>query len=495
MIEDGRHQTLAVREAMLEVRKSDMAEAVDFKLKEQLYSILELLDSLGTVAPVTSHRDQLSMKEHENSNDMENNMLGKGIDASVNSVPDVKSMKEDTRLEYMEQNKINELKLIMELDSKYEHSLKPFLNSVKHSFDYTHQTTTTETKQSTHLHNNKQLLNCVQTPKYALRPQSDRTGSINGPKIRSRLSKSAREDGRNPLSGNICLNDVAMAYVPFEEQGPESRVAKKKKSSLTVRYHDFDLVKEITSINKTPEATPTNDMVVSNSFISSGGIVQDLVRLPIVGSYGTSILSSVSYKPHSSLASGPTHITPSGLRNSKSYFKYTARFHTKKHPYETDLCRLTNILALDNGQIVVSDINHLHIMLFGHDYAYLDALECPSPCGLCHVTENTIAVTLFHNRKILLVKVHTIHLIRHKELHVPCKETLYAVCFREGRYFVLCFAGDIHVLDDDGRQIDVIQTGMNAGQARNMDIHVDGDATMIFASGHDRVSCFNESGM
>lgn len=498
-LEDGKHQTLALRETMLGVRKYNMATTVVFKLKEQLYAITELLESLGTVTLVTKSSSGNQSKKKRKSESSDNSATSTSIKESVTPLDTFQGSTLSTnghiRTDSIENTMVNDLEFFLKMDKKYGESLKPFLDSVKDiSLNYNNndmlkkETNNPPVKQT-----QQQVVNCVQKPKSALRTQSAINRDKGGPKIQTRLSKSAREDGRGGVT-NSCLNDVDMSYVPFEEQGPESKELAKRRA-LSVRYHDFDFVKEITAINDETEEEEESAPVAGKSVIAANSAVKHTVRLQSPGSLSTASTSicSVSYKPSSSLASGAVYITPSERRKSSSYFQYTARFHTKKHPDETDLCRLTGITALNNGQVVVADINHLQIMLFGSDFTYLDALECPSPCGLTKVSENTVAVTLFHNRKVLLVKLTSIHIIRCKEFHVPCHEPLFAVSYRGGRYFVLCFAGDIHTLDDDGRQLCMIETGINAGEARHLD--VDEGANMFFVSGHDRVCCFNSAGM
>ncbi|XP_045178312.2 uncharacterized protein LOC123538340 isoform X2 [Mercenaria mercenaria] len=493
-LEEGKKQALAIREAMLEVNKYNMAAAVDFKLKEPLYSITERLDSLGTVALLSSPGNKMRGKQLQRAGAPEPKIPAGEADVSLDTFL---TSNEESRSASIEETMINDLEFVLEMGTKYGHSLQPFLDSIKDiSFNYNNnQISKKEMKHSQMIKRRPKLIDCEQKPKSALRAQSAKNEDNSSQRIHTRLSKSAREDGRSAGGENLCLNDVEMSYVPFEEQGPESKEVKRKKTrAMSVRYHDFDFVKEITAIKDDVETETEKVMKVTNTVISSDGVIKDIVRMHSPGSQSTvsTTLSSVSYKPSSSLASGPVYIPSSQLRKSNSFFNYVARFHTKKHPYETDLCRLTSIVALDNGQIVVSDINHLQIMLFGSDFSYLDSLECPSPCGLGQVSENTVAVTLFHNRKVMQVKVHTIHLVRYKEFNIPCQESLFAVSHRHERCFVLCFAGDIHILDDDGRQLAILETGINAGEARHMDI--DREAKMIFVSGHDRVSCFTDTG-
>ncbi|XP_060580097.1 uncharacterized protein LOC132736901 [Ruditapes philippinarum] len=494
-LEEGKQQAIAARETILEIRKCHMASAVDFTLKEQLCAIAEQLDSLGNLTLHTPVGNQVHKLKVQQIN-------GTGSNISSNETTIAKdtflTSVEENRSSSIETTMLNDLDFVLKMDTKYGHALKPFLDSIKDmsiKFNSNYKTkngiTKNGIKRLTAKETRPQLLNCEQKPKSSLRTQSAANGEERSQKIHTRLSKSAREDGRT-VGENACLNDVEMPYVPFEEQGPDSKLMKKKQTS--VRYHEFDFIREITAVQDDAKVETENGSKTSQPVFLTDEVIKDFIRTTSPGSQSTSstTLSTVSYKPSNSLASGPVFIPSSEQRKSNSFFKYIARFHTKKHPYETDLCRLAGIVALDNGQVVVSDINHLKIMLFGPDFTYLDSLECPSPCGLTQVSEDIVAVTLFHNRKVMQVKVHTIHLSRQREFNIPCKESLFAVSYQDGRYFVLCFAGDIHILDDDGRQTAILETGINAGEARHLD--VDRESKFIFVSGHDRISCFTESG-
>ena len=306
----------------------------------------------------------------------------------------------------------------------------------------------------------------------------------------TRISTSAREDSRTlSIHGDQDVKPTMKYlnntdFVAYEEQGPEQKVKKPRKEKLSVSYAEYDTIKEITMFDdqKWEKPYPPDAYVDIYAYPGPRKI------LSAASTSSNTSMSSVSYKPSSAHASGPVYVPQSETWQSKSYFTYIARFHTKKHPRDTDLCRLTGIATLDNGQILTADINHLKVMLFGPDFTYLSDLECPSPCGVCKVKGDIIAVTLFHNRKILLLKVCMLHLERHKEMHVNCPETLYAVRYRDNHFYVLCFAGHVHVMEDSGKQVKLIETHLGNGMARNLE--VDGKRKLLYISGLESVSSF-----
>lgn len=315
--------------------------------------------------------------------------------------------------------------------------------------------------------------------------------------------------------------------------------ANKNKAKQAVRYHDYDFVKEITAM------TDNDDEQYSSSKSES-------IRPSPQGSVTT--MSSLYVNSGSSVASGAPsrHVVPSPGGTLKSYFTYRARFHTKPHPEQTDLCRLTGIAAMDDGKVIVADVSHLQVMLFGKHFNFLFAIQCNSPYGICTMSSNMAAITMYHGRKILLVKVHGIYIEKIRGINIDCPEHLYGITFRADRLFVLCHAGDVHVielhtkpdrldkinnqeepdeeprrlmrreqeknftsvinkgqnwdsydpldasplycrdLDGHWKQVKVINTDIKSGTARHIDVLDDG--TRILISGNGRVTCYDESG-
>lgn len=308
--------------------------------------------------------------------------------------------------------------------------------------------------------------------------------------LQTRLSKSAREENR--LDKELITSNpkflLNTTFSPFEEQGPE----KKMRDSETyhapkqqiVRYDNFDYIKEITALSE-------HAVLPGSTKEFKGSNNTSRILSPNSQSSTNTSISTVSYKPPHSLASGPFYIKERG--KSASYFTYFARFHTKKHPDATDLCRLLGITALESGHVVVTDISHRKVMLFDQGFRYLDSIECPSPCGITTVDENTIAVTLFHNNSILLIKVHSIHLERFKEFHIDCPESLYDVVYRHDSYYIMCRLGDVHVLDSGGKQTKVIHLQNLRQQAQQLE--VDDGYKRLFISSHENLVCYDFEGM
>ncbi|WAR18330.1 hypothetical protein MAR_000168 [Mya arenaria] len=477
-IDEGKQQSLRMRNALLEIRKYDMPLGLEFQVSDQLDTVIESAAPLGDCS--------LKLSSRQNSRNPRTGSCFLTTE-SISGVDDYETKStltngtDNPSEPFDESDIVGDLEALFALEGKYEHSLKPFLDSVKDlSLKYNIEKVEKANEKRTKLKNSNRTItmNAVQIKQSEMRPKSAIKPHSSMKKITTRLSKSAQEEGRTKATiqrnNNTCLNDITR-FVPFEEQGPEGDLTRKVRNPV-VRYHDFDFVKEITSVSD-QNAIIDGDVILQNGSAQGCSFVpQPKPRLRSAssqGSTGTS-LSSVSYKPSNSLASRPVYVSASDLDKSSSYFNYIARFHTKKHPLETDLCRLSGIACLDNGQVVVTDINHLQIMLFGPDYHYLDALECPSPSGVTVCDDNTVAVALFHNRKIMLVK------------------TLYDVVHRAGSFYVLCALGDVHVLDGDGKQTAVTSTRIGGGEARY--IEVEPEQKRIFISGNGMVVCFDEEG-
>ena len=311
------------------------------------------------------------------------------------------------------------------------------------------------------------------------------------------------------------------------------------KAKQAVRYHEYDFVKEITAM------TDNDDEPYASS-------KSDSVRPSPQGS--TTTMSSLYVNSGSSVASGApttTYISSPG-GTLKSHFNYRSRFHTRPHPEQTDLCRLTGIAAMDDGKVLAADVSHLQVMLFGKHFNFLFAIQCNSPYGICTMSSNMAAITMYHGRKILLVKVHGIHIEKIRGINIDCAEHLYGITFRADRLFALCHAGEVHIielhtkpeglnkinqkaeadedpkrltrreqekaftttfnkghrwgsgdpldqsplycrdLDGHWKQVQVISTDIKIGTARHIDVLDDG--SKIFISGNGRVTCFDESG-
>ena len=316
----------------------------------------------------------------------------------------------------------------------------------------------------------------------------------------------------------------------------------KHKSKQAVRYQSYDFVKEITAM------TENDDEQYASSTKSSS------IRHSPHGS--TTTTSSMYVNPGQSMASGALVRSSQSDQQTggtlKSYFTYKSRFHTKPHREQTDLCRLTGIAAMDDGKVLVSDVSHLQVMLFGKHFNFLYSIQCNSPYGICAMSSNMAAVTMYHGRKILLVKVHGIYIEKIRGINIDCAEHLYGVTYRADRLFVLCHEGDIHVialhtktdgaesldresraieepkrltrreqekiynsafkdrqkwdiddsldasplycrdLDGHWKEVRVISTEIQSGTARHIDVLDDG--SKMFVSGNGRVTCFDESG-
>ena len=311
------------------------------------------------------------------------------------------------------------------------------------------------------------------------------------------------------------------------------------KVKQAVHYHDYDFVKEITAM------TDNDDEPYASS-------KSDSIRPSPQGS--TTTMSSLYVNSGSSVANGAltmqAALSPGGTL--KSYFTYRSRFHTRPHPEQTDLCRLTGLAAMDDGKVLVADVSHLQVMLFGKHFNFLFAIQCNSPYGICTMSSNMAAITMYHGRKILLVKVHGIYVEKIRGINIDCAEHLYGITFRADRLFALCHAGDVHIielhtkpegidrinqtaetgegpkrltrreqekvftstfnkghkwgsddpldqsllycrdLDGHWKQVKVISTDIKSGTARHIDVLDDG--SKIFISGNGRITCFDESG-
>ena len=315
---------------------------------------------------------------------------------------------------------------------------------------------------------------------------------------------------------------------------------KSAKAKQAVRYHEYDFVKEITAMTDNDDEEP---------YASSKS---DSIRPSPQGS--TTTMSSLYVNSGSSVASGAqtTQWIPSAGGTFKSHFNYRSRFHTRPHPEQTDLCRLTGIAAMDDGKVLAADVSHLQVMLFGKHFNFLFAIQCNSPYGICTMSSNMAAITMYHGRKILLIKVHGIYIEKIRGINIDCPEHLYGITFRADRLFALCHVGDVHVIelhtkpegldkinkkdetDEEGpkrltrreqekalttfnkghkwgsddlldqsplycrdldghwKQVQLISTDIKSGTARHIDVLDDG--SKIFISGQGRVTCFDESG-
>ena len=315
--------------------------------------------------------------------------------------------------------------------------------------------------------------------------------------------------------------------------------ANKHKAKQAVRYQDYDFVKEITAL------TDNDDEQYASSKSSS-------LRHSPHGSTTTSSSMYVNAGTSVKSIAATTESGPSPGGPLKSYFIYKSRFHSKPHREQTDLCRLTGIAAMDDGKVLVSDVSHLQVMLYGKHFNFLYSIQCNSPYGICAMSSNMAAITMYHGRKILLVKVHGIYIEKIRGINIDCAQHLYGVTFRADRLFALCHEGDIHVIElhtkpegmesldheplaeeepkrltkreqekifssafkkgqrwdsDDPldasplycrdleghwKQVKVISTDIQSGTARHIDVLDDG--SKIFVSGNGRVTCFDETG-
>lgn len=502
--------TAATRQSLLEVRRRGMATIVEFSLCTELVPIIDSVQTLGTLTVTSLDRGDDGRTLDESKDSCHNCLMQSDHRKQSDNFRDTKQATGWNNVDSLDSREVSlgpfndcdvglikDKGIVQTVDLKNGHYLKPIIDSVESISDRcTHGSKLQERASSsivTELPNKECAVGIRCTRKLPGRPQSsiqDANTIPNANRIHTRLSKSAREYGHCAAlvdGSNACLDAVEPLWV-FDEQGPEREMPKVNERNMTVRYHDFDFVKEITPLSALNDSEEKAGACESLPSVLKG------YRGPSptsTGSVNTSI-SSVSYKPNQALTSGPVLMSATEQRQTISYFDYIARFHTKKHANETVLCRLPGLVALDSGHVVITDINHLQVMLYGPNFHYLDSLECPSPSGITAVNQNTVAVSLFHNRKLLLLKVHTLHLERYKELHVPCPDALFDVVYRSERFYILCCHGDVHVLDDSGKQKTVISVRRQGFEARHLE--VDDNHKLLFISGSDRIICLNVGG-
>lgn len=489
-IAECKQLVLSTRESLFEFRKRDNVFDVEFSLSPELVSVIDSVHSLGALTFVP-FKDGNNITRTKGLNEEKTKHSPQNSDGTQAACHFTGLSEENRRFET--ENTENSRRFskrpdnlisvdhALQLEQKYEHFFKqkkriPPENAPVRNLSVA---------------NNAKLSSLEQARTQSAIEKSRVNNKAD--KIQIRISKSAREDNRHNFTGDGDFNfgiSEERLYSPLEEQGPQSMGSKVKENVHTVRYHDYDFIKEITAVSDTDSIPNHKDDPLNSLKLLKQKIKP---KSPSSLCSNSTVISSITYKPSSALASGLFNMSKPYDRTSSSHFHYVARFHTKKHPDETDLCRLTGIAVLESGHVVITDIIHLQIMLYGPDFHYLDALICPSPCGITAVDDTTTAVSLFHNRKLLLVKVHAIHLERGSEFHIQCQDSLFDVVYRLNAFYILCRSGDVHVLDKEGKQTSVVHLHCHVDEARHLDVEV--NAQRIFVSGRERIICFNFEGI
>ncbi|WAR06046.1 hypothetical protein MAR_021415 [Mya arenaria] len=152
-------------------------------------------------------------------------------------------------------------------------------------------------------------------------------------------------------------------------------------------------------------------------------------------------------------------------------------------------CYITGVAVLQNGSVVLCDNMHDSLQLYDSQLQPVAEMECAHPWGVTSVSEAAVAVSLHYEHKLILVKTQQgLEKIVDKDIVLKCKASLtYDVKFYSYRLYVLCFDGDIHVVDLKGREYKVIKTDMGLNSARYFDIDVDNDILVI--AGQKGVTC------
>ena len=158
------------------------------------------------------------------------------------------------------------------------------------------------------------------------------------------------------------------------------------------------------------------------------------------------------------------------VSSGKCSARYVGQFQTYKH---RTACVIPDITILDDMSIVLLDHYHNSIQLFSKDFDKLDEKTCPYPMGLCKLTKNHIVVSLRRTGQLAIFEVSQSELLHRRCIRVKCDSYLWQVTFKSSQIFVVCDENNIHVLDIDGQELNVIRSGVSPelGYLRYFDVN------------------------
>lgn len=148
-------------------------------------------------------------------------------------------------------------------------------------------------------------------------------------------------------------------------------------------------------------------------------------------------------------------------------------------------CRIDGITVVSRGRKVLTDTFHNRVLLFTNVATLIDEFECESPCGICTVDIDRVAVLQRTSETVLLLSAENEKLIEESRINIPCNGWHCDVVSCKSNLYILCETGEIHEVHIPTKtQTDVIKTDIPGSLF--FDISSKGD---FFYVSTDKVFC------
>lgn len=248
-----------------------MATNVEFSLCTELVPVIDSVQALGTLTITSPNTGDVGRTLDETKDSYHNCLMQPDHRKQRDKFRDTKQAASSNNVDSLDSREVSlepfddcdvglikDKGIIQTIELKNGHYLKPIIDSVESMSSRCIHGSKLQEKASSNIVTEPPNKECAVgircTRKLPGRPQSSIQGENtipNANRIHTRLSKSAREYGRCAAlvdGSNACLAAVKPLWV-FDEQGPEREMPKVNERNMTVRYYDFDFVKEITTLS------------------------------------------------------------------------------------------------------------------------------------------------------------------------------------------------------------------------------------------------------
>jgi hypothetical protein len=207
----------------------------------------------------------------------------------------------------------------------------------------------------------------------------------------------------------------------------------------------------------------------------------DLLNL-VTSETSSSIRRQWSKRRSSSLTSRVDDVN----KSSTPVYQYWGSFSIP----EKARCFISAIVVLDDRSVILLDQLHGCIHYFDRLFRHKDQyklLEKPKSC--IKIDSFTVAVAFPYKKCVSMFSVKMDAILTEKDISVPCLEWIVDIAFSKPMMYVLCKAGEIHIISEDGSELKCLRVDLNGR------LFIPPSGKRFFILGEGRVSKFDANGM
>lgn len=159
-------------------------------------------------------------------------------------------------------------------------------------------------------------------------------------------------------------------------------------------------------------------------------------------------------------------------------------------PKQTSRCFVSAIVVLNDMSVILLDERHCFLHLFDRLFKFKDQYRLLDvPKGCVKVKPEIVAVAFPYKKCICTYCIEMNAILSGSEISVPCREWIVGIEFSKNLFYILCKAGEIHIMKDSGFEYHRISVGMTGS------LFIPPTTKYINILGEGRVSKFDINGI